>query len=240
MLAAGADLVDVGGESTRPGADRVDARGGARAGRCRSSRSSPPPACVVSVDTMRAEVAAAALDAGAALVNDVSGGLADPTWLALVADARRARRRHALARATAPRCSSRAVYGDVVAEVCAELPAARRRRPRGGRRARAAGRSTPASGSPRRAGTTGRCWPASTALLGLGRPVLVGASRKTFLGRLGVPDGATRARRADRDAATAVTSVVCAGAGAWGVRVHDVAGPRGTRSRCSQEVAAHR
>ena len=69
--------------------------------------------------------------------------------------------------------------------------------------------------------------------------MLVGASRKTFLGRIGVPDGADPRPPADRDVATAVTSVVCAGAGVWGVRVHDVAGTRDAFA-VLQEVAAHR
>src|SRR6476659_7203158 len=85
LAAAGADLVDVGGESTRPGADRVDA-----AEECRRVlpviRELSAAGVRTSVDTTRAEVAAAALDAGASLVNDVSGGLADAGMAALVAE----------------------------------------------------------------------------------------------------------------------------------------------------------
>ena len=86
------------------------------AGCCRSSAGWSAAGVVVSVDTMRAAVAAAALEAGAALVNDVSGGLADPAMARVVADAGVAVRRHALARAQR-RHASRAVYDDVVTEV---------------------------------------------------------------------------------------------------------------------------
>src|SRR3954463_10427950 len=121
LHAAGADYVDVGGESTRPGADRVDA-----AEECRRVlpvvRELVGAGAPVSVDTTRAEVAEAALHAGAALVNDVSGGLADEGMARLVADAGvpwvlmhwrgHSREMYAAAR-----------YGDVVTEVCAELTA---------------------------------------------------------------------------------------------------------------------
>ncbi|MGX5655007.1 dihydropteroate synthase, partial [Geodermatophilus nigrescens] len=121
MAAAGADYVDVGGESTRPGADRVDAAEERR-------RVVPVVAELaaagvrVSVDTTRTEVAAAALEAGAVLVNDISGGLADDGMAALVADAGvpwvlmhwRGHSREMYAHAE---------YGDVVAEVCTELTA---------------------------------------------------------------------------------------------------------------------
>ncbi|MDX6226317.1 MAG: dihydropteroate synthase, partial [Frankiales bacterium] len=119
LVADGADLVDVGGESTRPGAERVDEAEEAR-------RVLPvveglaEQGVVVSVDTMRASIARAAVSAGARLVNDVSGGLADPDMVPAMAD---------LGvgyvvmhwRGHSTDMQSRAVYGDVVAEVRTEL-----------------------------------------------------------------------------------------------------------------------
>ena len=144
---------------------------------------------LVSVDTTRAEVAAAALEAGARIVNDVSGGLADPEMAKVVAAAEvpwvlmhwrgHSRDMQALAR-----------YGDVVADVRAELSRAGGRGAGRGRRRRVGSCSTRGWASPRPPSTTGRCWPGWTSWSALGFPVLVGASRKSFLGRLlAGPDG---------------------------------------------------
>ena len=119
LAAQGADIVDVGGESTRPGAQRIPADEELR-------RVIPVITGLaaenvpVSVDTMRAEVAAAALDAGASLVNDVSGGLADPDMPRLVAQAGVP---YVVMhwRGHSHRMQDRAVYADVVGEVCEEL-----------------------------------------------------------------------------------------------------------------------
>src|SRR5258708_261882 len=119
LAAQGADIVDVGGESTRPGAQRIPADEELR-------RVIPVITGLaaenvpVSVDTMRAEVAAAALDAGASLVNDVSGGLADPDMPRLVAQAGVP---YVVMhwRGHSHRMQDRAVYADVVGEVCGEL-----------------------------------------------------------------------------------------------------------------------
>src|SRR5579859_7300928 len=119
LAAQGADIVDVGGESTRPGAQRITAAEELRRvipvieGLARQN-------VPVSVDTMRAEVAGAALDAGARLVNDVSGGLADPDMPRLVAQAGVP---YVVMhwRGHSHQMQDRAVYADVVAEVCAEL-----------------------------------------------------------------------------------------------------------------------
>jgi dihydropteroate synthase len=219
MWTDGADLVDVGGESTRPGAERVDPeveiarilpviRGLSAAG------------VAVSVDTTRARVAEAALAAGAVIVNDVSGGLADPNMARVVAEAGvpwilmhwRGYSRD---------MDSLATYGDVVEDVRTELSARVDA-------ALAAGVSAdalvldPGLGFAKRAEHN---WPLLRRLdmlLELGFPVLIGASRKRFLGTLladkeGVPrppDG--------REEATAAISALVAAAGAWGVRVHDV------------------
>jgi dihydropteroate synthase len=218
MRAAGADYVDVGGESTRPGADRVDADE-------ECQRVVPVVAELVaagvrvSVDTTRAEVAAAALGAGAELVNDVSGGLADPGMARLIADAGvpwvlmhwrgHSREMYAAAR-----------YGDVVTEVSAELTA----------RVEdvvAAGVAPeqlvldPGLGFAKRAEHNWALLAGLDRLVGLGLPVLVGASRKTFLGRLLADAGGAPRPAEQRDAATVATTVLAAEAGAWGVRVHD-------------------
>src|SRR5439155_10088624 len=121
MRAEGADLVDVGGESTRPGAERVDADEEKRrvVPVIRALAAAGVP---VSIDTTRAAVATAALAAGASVVNDVSGGLADPDMAKVVADAGcpwvlmhwRSHSRY---------MQALAVYGDVVAEVRDELRA---------------------------------------------------------------------------------------------------------------------
>ena len=220
MHAAGADYVDVGGESTRPGADRVDTDE-----ECRRVvpvvRELSAAGVRTSVDTTRAEVAEAALAAGAALVNDVSGGLADKNMAELVAEAGvpwvlmhwRGHSREMYAAAQ---------YGDVVTEVCAELTA----------RVEdvvAAGVAPeqlvldPGLGFAKRSQHNWRLLAGLDRIVGLGLPVLVGASRKSFLGRLlADPDGTLRPAE-QRDAATLATTVLAAEAGAWGVRVHDAA-----------------
>ena len=219
MHAAGADYVDVGGESTRPGADRVDT-----AEECRRVvpviRELSAAGVRASVDTTRAEVAEAALEAGAVLVNDVSGGLADANMAELVAGAGvpwvlmhwRGHSREMYAAAQ---------YGDVVTEVCAELTA----------RVEdvvAAGVAPeqlaldPGLGFAKRAEHNWRLLAGLDRVVGLGLPVLVGASRKSFLGRLLGADSTLRPAE-QRDAATLATTVLAAEAGAWGVRVHDAA-----------------
>src|SRR3954467_2918028 len=220
LTADGADLIDVGGESTRPGADRVEA-----AEECRRVvpvvRELAAAGARARVDHPRPGGAAAALEAGAALVNDVSGGLADEGMARLVADAGvpwvlmhwrgHSREMYAAAR-----------YGDVVTEVGAELTA----------RVEdvvAAGVDPaqlvldPGLGFAKNAEHNWALLAGLDRLVALGLPVLVGASRKTFLGRLlAGPDGAVRPAD-QRDAASLATTVLAAEAGAWGVRVHDAA-----------------
>lgn len=220
LTAAGAAIVDVGGESTRPGATRVDAR-------VETSRVVPvikelaSQGITVSIDTMRAEVAQAALDSGARIVNDVSGGRADPDMAALIADAKvpwvlmhwrsvSARRPHEVP-----------PYDDVVAEVRTELLASVEA-------AVGAGVDPaqlvidPGLGF---AKTGAHNWALLRALpefVATGIPVLVGASRKRFLGAL-LADAHGSPRPPDgRETATAVISALAAWHGAWGVRVHDV------------------
>ena len=236
LVVDGADLVDVGGESTRPGAERPSVAEELR-------RVLPvvealaDEGVIVSVDTMRAEVAVRALDAGALLVNDVSGGLADPDMVALVAE--RGCPYVAMHwRGHSTQMQSRAVYADVVAEVCDELAARRDAILAAGV---AAERLVldPGLGFAKHAPHNWALLAHLDALVALGQPVLIGASRKTFLGRVGVPEDADPRPPADRDLATAATSVVCAQGRVWGVRVHDVVGTRDAFA-VLREVAAHR
>ncbi len=215
----GANLVDVGGESTRPGAGRVDAA-------TEIDRVLPVikeltrAGVLTSIDTTRAAVAAAALQAGAAVVNDVSGGLADPEMAAVVADAGcpwvlMHWRGHS------QRMQDFAVYDDVVAEVRAEL--AQRVDD-----AVAAGVDPsqlildPGLGFAKRAEHNWELSKNLGRLIELGFPVLFAASRKTYLGRLlAGADGEPRPVEG-REVATVATSLLAVAAGAWGVRVHDV------------------
>ena len=219
MRADGADLIDIGGESTRPGAGRVDAT--LEAARVlpviRELAQLDVP---MSIDTTRAEVAERALAAGATVVNDVSGGLADPAMAGLVAQAGcpwvlmhwRGHSRQ---------MQDLAEYGDVVREVRDEL------------RARVDAATSagvdpsqlildPGLGFAKRAEHNWRLCAHLDDLMALGFPVLIGASRKSYLGSLlAGPDG--KPRPADeREAATVATSVLAAQAGVWGIRVHDV------------------
>ena len=217
----GADIVDVGGESTRPGASRVD-------GREEAARVIPvieglrALGVLTSIDTMRAEVARGAVAAGACLVNDVSGGLADPQMAATVAE---------LGvpyvimhwRGHSDRMSELAQYADVVGEVVEEL---------GQRVAAARSAGVPAAaiivdpglGFAKEAEHNWALLRALPEIAALGYPVLIGASRKRFLGSLlAGPDGSPRPVEG-RDMATDAVSALAATFGAWAVRVHDVAG----------------
>lgn len=223
LVSEGADLLDVGGESTRPGAIRVDRTD--EADRVIPLvRALVEDGVTVSVDTMRASVAAEALESGAALINDVSGGLADSGMLPVVA-------RHGcpvvLMHWVSPDqyragAGGRADYGgDVVTSVRDHLS----------RRADAAVSAgvdagsivlDPGLGFAKNAADNWALLHRLDALTELGFPVLVAASRKRFLGALladsaGVPRGV-----AGRDPATAAVTALAAAAGAWAVRVHDV------------------
>lgn len=215
----GADILDVGGESTRPGAERPSV--GEELGRVLPVvRELSAAGAVVSIDTMRAEVAEAALEAGAAVVNDVSGGLADPAMARVVAQASvpfvamhwRGHSDH---------MQSHADYDDVVADVRAELS----------RRADALVAEgivpdrlvlDPGFGFAKLATHNWSLLRHLDRLLDLGFPLLVGTSRKAFLGRIGIADGDPARPPLERDVATAATSLLAARAGVWGVRVHHV------------------
>jgi dihydropteroate synthase len=224
LAAEGADIVDIGGESTRPGAQRVDQAEELR-------RIGPVVAelaaagVLVSVDTMRAGVAEFALGAGARMVNDVSGGLADPAMARVVADAGVP---YVVMhwRGYGRDMQERAVYDDVVREVIDEL---RRRVDT----VVAAGVDESAIIVDPGIGFAKQPWHnwallariPEICMLGGPRPfpVLVGASRKSFLGTLlREADGAPRSV-GDREGATVAVSTLAAAAGAWCVRVHAVA-----------------
>jgi len=220
LLEQGADILDVGGESTRPGADRPNqeeelrrvipvirelSRAGAR----------------VSVDTMRASVAARAVEAGASIVNDVSGGLADPQMaLAVAAAGVPFVAMHW--RGHSDLMQGRASYDDVVADVCRALS----------ERvadlcARGVGRDQlildPGFGFAKLPEHNWSLLAHLDALKSLGFPVLVGTSRKSFLAAVGLLAGEEPRPPAQRDVGTAATTVIAGLAGVWGVRVHDVA-----------------
>jgi dihydropteroate synthase len=222
LAAQGADIVDVGGESTRPGAQRIDEAEELR-------RVGPVvtelvrAGLTVSIDTMRARVAEFALAAGAQLVNDVSGGLADPDMPRLVAAA-------AVGyvvvhwRGHSQDMYARAAYADVVTEVRDELA----------QRVDAVVHAgvdpghivlDPGLGFGKRPEHN---WPLLARLAELGTlaggtfPVLIGASRKGFLGKLLAQDDGTPGTLAQRDQATVAVTALAAAAGAWCVRVHEV------------------
>ena len=243
LVADGAGVIDVGGESTRPGAERVPVAEEIRrilpvvtalAGR----------GIVVSIDTMNAETAVAAVEAGARIVNDVSGGLADPEMLAAVAETSAD---FVLGHWRGPSSDmyARAAYTDVARDVTAEL-------------AERLSDAAQAGIAPSRVvldpgigfgKTPEQSWAMLAGLdrlVALGPRVLVGTSRKRFLSaalggasndepsteRRDAAEPSTERRDAAepsierRDAATAVTSVLAERAGAWGVRVHNVAATR--------------
>jgi dihydropteroate synthase len=226
LAAQGADIIDVGGESTRPGAGRVPAEEELR-------RVGPVvrelagSGLTVSIDTMRARVAETALNAGAALVNDVSGGRADPDMHAVV---RAARVPYVVMhwRGHSAGMAAQASYSDVVREVCGEL----------GQRVDAAIAAgidpaliviDPGIGFAKRPEHN---WALLTHLPEISRlggsgtafPVLVGGSRKSFLGALLADEGGKPRADTGREDATVALTALAAAAGAWCVRVHAATG----------------
>lgn len=219
LVAEGADLIDVGGESTRPGASRVD-----EAEELRRVipvvRGLASEGVTVSVDTMRAEVAAQSVAAGAALVNDVSGGLADPAMIPVVADA-------GVPfvvmhwRGFSESMNSRAVYADVVGEVVTELRERMEAVIDGGVDPERLV-IDPGLGFAKNAAQDLALVAHLDRLRELGRPLLVAASRKRFLGHVLAGGDTTPPPARERDAATAAISALSAAAGTWAVRVHAV------------------
>lgn len=220
LASDGATIIDVGGESTRPGAVRIDPR-------VETSRILPvvkdlaAQGITVAIDTMHAQVARAALENGAQIVNDVSGGRADPAMTDLLVEAGVPWVLMHWRSVSAERPHEVPHYRDVVAEVRAELLASVDD-------AVDAGVDQenlvidPGLGFAKTAQHNWALLNALPELVATGIPVLVGASRKRFLGTLlaGL-DGAVRPPDG-RETATAVISALAALHGAWGVRVHDV------------------
>jgi dihydropteroate synthase len=219
LVTEGADLVDVGGESTRPGASRVDADEELRRV-IPVVRGLVSEGVTVSVDTMRATVAEQSLAAGAVLVNDVSGGLADPAMIPAVAAAG-APFVVMHWRGFSEAMNSRAVYGDVVAEVVSELRARMEAVVEGGISPERIV-VDPGLGFAKQAAHDLALIAHLSDLAALGRPLLVAASRKRFLGHVLAHEGAAPPPARERDAATAAISAIAAHEGAWAVRVHEV------------------
>ncbi|WP_205683263.1 dihydropteroate synthase [Brevibacterium sp. S111] len=220
LMATGADIIDVGGESTRPGSARVD-----EAEELRRVvpvvRDLAAAGAVISVDTMRASVARDSLAAGAHIINDVSAGQSDPTMLSVAAET------------GAPivlmhwrgyldQASATFHYEDVVAEVIGEL---RTRIDE----AIAVGVKPeniivdPGLGFSKNAEHNWQLLAALNEFAALDHRLLVAASRKRFIASLISPDDPKLAQQAAKDQATATISAISAQAGAWAVRVHDPA-----------------
>lgn len=220
LAADGATIVDVGGESTRPGAVRIDPQ-------VELARIVPvvkelaAQGLTVSIDTMHAAVARAALENGARIVNDVSGGRADPEMAPLLVEAGVPWVLMHWRSVSSAQPHQAPHYRDVVAEVRAELLAS-------------VDSAVSAGVDPKNviidpglgfAKTAHHNWALLRALpefVATGVPVLVGASRKRFLGTLLAGADGTVRRPDGRETATAVVSALAGLHGAWGVRVHDV------------------
>jgi len=210
MIAEGVDIIDVGGESTRPGAERVsEAEEIARVIPVITELTKE--GIPISIDTMRASTALAAVNAGAQIINDVSGGLADPKMLAMAADLN-VRYIAMHWRGASKDMNSKAIYGDVVQEVISELQA----------RITAAIDAgidpenlvlDPGIGFAKDAEHNWAIINGIEEFVSLGYPVLVGASRKRFLGG-DSPD--------EREAASIALTKQLSTSGIWGVRVHSV------------------
>ncbi|WP_225914534.1 dihydropteroate synthase [Nocardioides jiangsuensis] len=219
LVADGADIIDVGGESTRPGATRPRVQEEIDRVLPLVSRLAAD-GTRVSVDTMRAEVAEAALRQGAAVINDVSGGRADDAMFGVVAAAGAP---YILMhwRAHSVTMQQRTEYVDVVDDVMRELVEQRDR-------AVAAGIAPerialdPGIGFSKTAEQNWDVLAATERFHGLGHPLLVATSRKRFLGALLAADDGTLRPPLERDDGTTATSALAAAAGAWCIRVHSV------------------
>jgi len=222
MIAEGVDIIDIGGESTRPGAERISEQV-ERDRVIPLLREIAELGVSLSVDTMRASIAEEAIAAGAMIINDVSGGLADPTMGEVIAAARVPY----IAmhwRGHAERMQSFAHYENVTQDVRDELAA------------RIDGLMMqgvefeqiiidPGLGFAKNPSHNWQVLHNFKTLKDLDRPILIGASRKRFIGELLAAEGVDRAHE-ERDDATIALTALAAIAGAWCVRVHEVQGNR--------------
>lgn len=211
MIDEGVDIIDVGGESTRPGAERVSEEEEER-------RVIPVIAGLagrgveISIDTMRASIAKKAVEAGATIVNDVSGGQADPLMFSTIA-ALKCKYTLMHWRGHSKEMNSQAQYGDVVKEVIEEISIQLDK-------ALAAGIARenivldPGLGFAKDAEHNWEILNRLDEFVALGFPVLIGHSRKRFIGGAN-PD--------DREEGTLAISKSLVGKGIWAVRVHSVA-----------------
>lgn len=218
MIEDGADIIDIGGESTRPGSDRISVQE-------ELDRVLPVVSALsgtgvaISIDTMRVEVARAAVVAGACMINDVSGGKADPGMLDFVATLNTP---YILMHWRGPSniMNTLTDYQDVAVDVASEINQQVEVAVSAGiARERIA--IDPGIGF---AKTVDQNWPILKhldVLEGLGLPILMGASRKKFLGELLAKDGVPRDSD-ERESATTAISTLMAARGLWAVRVHDV------------------
>ena len=211
MIEDGVDIIDIGGESTRPGADRVSAEE-EQARVIPVIRELAKENVVISIDTMRASTAKLGVEAGATIVNDVSGGAADPEMFSTVAQLGC---KYTLMhwRGHSKDMNSKAIYSDVVAEVIEEISIQLDK-------ALAAGIKReniildPGIGFAKDAEHNWEILNRIDEFIELGYPVLIGHSRKRFLGG-DTPD--------DREDATVQVTQSLVGKGIWAVRVHGVA-----------------
>ncbi len=219
MVDRGANIIDIGGESTRPGAERISLE-------TELARVIPvveqlsAQGIYVSIDTMRSEVAEAAVSAGARMVNDVSGGLVDPQMLKVVA-------RLGVPivlmhwRGPSKTMQENIHYDNAVVEVCAELQS-RARAALGAGIDRGNIIVDPGIGFGKEANHNWELLRHFDALMAIGYPLLVGVSRKRFLGSLLADTEGIPRDVGARDVASATSSAYLLQRGAWGVRVHDV------------------
>ena len=225
LIAAGSNIIDVGGESTRPGAERITIEEEQRRVISLIKKIAAEPAFIasgarISIDTMNSQTAKAAIDAGAKIINDVSGGLADPDMFSVAAET------SAVLvishwRGFSDRMDSLNEYQDIARDVAAELSVQVEA-------AIAAGVKRdnividPGLGFAKDMQQNWKLVARLDELEKLGLPILVGASRKRFIAGMLEPDEAGEVSNSRRDLATAVLTALLLQRKLWGIRVHNV------------------
>jgi dihydropteroate synthase len=225
LIAAGSNIIDVGGESTRPGAERIAIEEEQRRVLSLIKRIVAEPSFIasgarISIDTMNSQTAKAAIDAGAKIINDVSGGLADPNMFSVAAET------SAILvishwRGFSDRMDSLNEYQDIARDVSQELTVQVEA-------AIAAGVKRenividPGLGFAKDMQQNWKLVARLDELEKLGLPILVGASRKRFIAGMLEPDEAGEVSNSRRDLATAVLTALLLQRKLWGIRVHNV------------------